>query len=72
MELIYDVYHHMTYVFCCSLMFVPFDKDQAAVIHAELEKKDSAKPGRATKEGQWVLRTPMHIRAMVFVCSAWF
>ena len=26
----------------------------------------SAKPRRATKEGQWVLRPPLHIRALVF------
>ena len=32
----------------------------------------SAKPRRATKEGQWVLRTPPHIRTLVFLCSAWF
>ena len=28
----------------------------------------SAKPRRATKEGQWVLRTPLHIRTLVFLC----
>ena len=27
---------------------------------------------RATKEGQWVLRTLLHIRALVFLRSAWF
>ena len=31
-----------------------------------------AKPRRATKEGQWVLRTTLHIRTLVFLCSAWF
>ena len=32
----------------------------------------SAKPRRARKEGQWVLSTPLHTRALVFLCSAWF
>ena len=37
-----------------------------------MRAKPSAKPRRATKEGQWVLRTPLHMRALVFLCSAWF
>ena len=32
----------------------------------------SAKSRRATKEGQWVLRTPLHIRTLVCLCSAGF
>ena len=32
----------------------------------------SAKLCRAAKEGQWVLRTSLHIRTLVFLCSAWF
>ena len=32
----------------------------------------SAEPRRATKEGQRVLRTPLHIRTLVSLCSAWF
>ena len=34
--------------------------------------RSSAKPRRATNEGQWVLRTPLHIRTIVFLPSAWF
>ena len=29
----------------------------------------SVKPRMATKEGQWVLRTTLHIRTRVFLCS---
>ena len=35
-------------------------------------EEESAQPRRATKEGQWVLRTPLHIRTLVFLYSAWF
>ena len=31
-----------------------------------------AQDSGGTKEGQWVLRTPLQIRALVFLCSAWF
>ena len=33
----------------------------------------SAKPRGAANEGQWVLRTPLHVnfRALAFLCSAW-
>ena len=35
-------------------------------------KSERAKPRRATKEGQWILRAPLHIRTLVVLCSAWF
>ena len=35
-------------------------------IYIYIDSYSSAKPRRATKEGQWVLRGPLHIRTLVF------
>ena len=32
--------------------------------------RDQQSPAGQRKEGQWVLRTPLHIRTLVFLCSA--
>ena len=37
-----------------------------------VEARASASFGEAAKEGQWVLRTPLHVRTLAFLCSAWF
>ena len=48
----------------------PVEQFEATV--SQSTAPSSAKPRRATKGGQWVLRTPLRIRTLVFLCSAWF
>ena len=69
--------HMLHATFTCLYLRTSEDTTCRAICRVKLGLRqpgiqESAQPRRATKEGQWVLRTPLHIRTLVFLCSAWF